>query len=838
MLKKLKRWLMTDENREKYDLAEAQKVRDKQRQDMNAPEPIPPKEKNSKKSKKQLKENKDTSLSPPTPIVENPPKQRVVKRVVKRSDTLTDAPTSTPPPNTTNEATDDLHERLRLVQEQRELRKQGIITSATDTDDAHDTPIEDATDIILPTPSPTPSPSPIPSLSEIVAYAAENLDDTDDELILERKKEQDKEKQQALFNKKQEEREKYEDIFLDLPPTNDIAKLIAAALAQGVPEWYLLEAGYIDTVAPATLTVEKDYVQTLEKNLEESVDTLTTSIEQELETIVSDSVDATEKSIAYQVAAETVKESLKEKTTKVKEELELLETTALLEKNVPLESVTITDSPEEKIDKAQENHSLETVAIDDSNEFFTYDIAKDTTTSTATDTDKPQKETIVFDIDDTISQPIMSPENVAIDDDTDSVDTLSETDAVDTVEIVSSEDDETLDTTRTVEDETISLRIAQLRATMTAYQNAHDKIDDVIEKNSEELITETATVDSDNHATPLESPTELPDDLKEKRNDIAEKIRAKLNKQSVDLLVHQTVDTTVNKATSLSNFGNVEREVLTVFTSDEIFVKESVVTEDNTTHTTYCRYKLLNRNTTELQVGDILDSDIELKLVVQNETIIDGEVYDLTAAEEMQLEKREIWLLTTDTALLESAKTELAGTRYSVNIPQTERDFLLAIRNTSNLLVFTQNLPPNLKQSISKYIQYLSSEKKKARIVTIKTSIVKAGIIEKILSELTIAELDTYYTEYPKSHYHKNNKALSDIYKGISFDISGNKDAITIDVTDDDTVRTGFESLGTADDKVIVDFSPETNSTKDIPPTVDLSLQDAIQVDDMEDSLY
>lgn len=808
MLKKLKRWLMTDENREKFDLEEAKKSREKSRE--NTIEDTPTLDTDAES-------HETTQGFPSTDDVDTPKKQRVVKRVIKRvENTPKEEETASPQANSTD--SDELHERLRNVQEQRKLRKNGVIHS------------EDAAS---PVGDDTSPPIEKPSLDSIVAMASANLDDTSDSLILARKKQEEQEKKLAMYRKKQEEREHYENIFLDLPPTNDLDKLISTALSKGVAEWYLLEAGYIDVAIPETLKVENDYVEVLEKNIEESVENLTEVITQEIDNIASSELDEHEKEIAYQVAAETVKETFAEKARVAKEELDVLE------KEIPVQTVPIS-STETALPPVQITEIPDTVAISN-DDLFTYDlssmqeknpeekpiIAEESYDFEKVGQDTPDEETTVIVASDELEETV----------------SISEPTVVEVQEPAAQK-----------EDDAVSLRIAQLRATMNAYQTAQANIDAVVESRQDDIESskEPIVSEQENPETPstneisaeIVPPTSTdikPTDFNlesDVRTDIADKIRKNLSKRASEF-ANKTVETAIAKSTALDNFGTVTREVLSIFTIDEIFVKESITTADSVIHTNYCRYKLLNIDTDALNIGDIVPSDTQLELVRPVDTIIDGEFYNLTAAEERLLETREVWLLSTDEELFTSAKEALKDTRYILNVPRTERDFLLAIRNTSNLLIFTQKLPQEIKTSITKYIQYLGREKKRARITTLSTSIVKAGIIEKTLVDISESTLDAYYEEYPKSLYHKNNKELADIYKGISFDISSSTASVL--VTDEggyEDTPTGFEALDTLDGKILVDFSTKTTHDHDIPPTLDLSVQDAIQIEDDNDSLY
>lgn len=223
----------------------------------------------------------------------------------------------------------------------------------------------------------------------------------------------------------------------------------------------------------------------------------------------------------------------------------------------------------------------------------------------------------------------------------------------------------------------------------------------------------------------------------------------------------------------------IKREVLKV-DGDKILVKEEKEGKDGLTKSKYSNYKLSEEDIGKLAVGEDVSDDIALESH-DEEIIIDGEIYDIDEADEKRIakdyEKREVWLISEDYGLFVRSGAELEGSRYKVFMVADERDFLLATRNSENVLVITQQIPDVIKSSIVSYIKYLDSEKISARLVTLENSLVNSELIEKILIDLSVEELDSYYEEFSSKDYGKSKKSIVEVLKVISFDLTDGIDA-------------------------------------------------------------
>lgn len=218
----------------------------------------------------------------------------------------------------------------------------------------------------------------------------------------------------------------------------------------------------------------------------------------------------------------------------------------------------------------------------------------------------------------------------------------------------------------------------------------------------------------------------------------------------------------------------VKREVLKV-DGDTVFVKEEKEDADGNKKASYVNYKVMEEEAKEIKVGEELKEDIVVEKV-KPKVVIDGEEYTISEEEEEkiinEIDKKEVWIVCSDKGIIEKVKNQLEGSKYLVYVVENDKDFIKATRKIQNVIVITQHIPQEVKKSIASYLKYLEEEKKKARLVTLADSLVRAEVIEYVFKELNEAELDHYYEEFDSSRYSKSKKPLLEILKVISFDIT------------------------------------------------------------------
>lgn len=910
MFEKIKLWMLTDENKEKYLLEKEKKERDKQRQGTPQKESTKGKEKTSdkgkssglfgKKKKTKLDESFDISSEVDTPIEEPPvvKKKKVVKKVVKKTVEKPTVPKDT--------EVSEIQQQMAKIQENNEKKRKLKEQSSKKTEELrriqesahpdfdlstnkeedtenkkssldvlaaiskqHQEGTLDVSNIPTKLEDPVKSSAPIESSTSITSSGKDSmLTSTDDSAFMEDfKREQEERKRKEKVKKKALEMDRFELVMLDLPPTNDMDKIIAYAVKAGVPEWYLKEKGYINDQPPEAVLVldtgfdGENYEESVSKAIEEdvSIDKFKAKLE-----------SATHAKVSIDNVKETVQEVLDEEIALLSEELQTIENVEeepidmVEDTSVEVPKVTVGDK-ETLIDTPiaspiEDDGTVIKESIETSDDSLIQEEVNTSETPSVTDSSKEEKEV-------TTNSEITNDET-----------TSKSNESLPEIELLPKSDNRTK-------------KLSDLRAKLKGLQNAKAKVDaEYLLKKQEEAETKTeteteteteatyaisaetpiepdvndatkeedVTVDVSEQANPVEkqetpiletkpatasdSNTELSKEnlnklLTEKiRNEMKEKAKAALQ-DSVVVAVEQ-IGHSNSVAERLKRLAT-KREVLIV-EGNEVFVKEELHDKQGNSTLQYKRYALLEKDIASVNVGDYLDDGLELT-PVESKLTIDGEDYDISTEEEQaildEISKREVWVLSSDSTLVELSSMNVQGSRYVIRQVVTEKDFLLAIRSVNNVIVFTQQLPKAIKPNIVKYLKYLEEEKKKARIITVTSSPVKSKIIESSLESLSVEELDKYYSEHPSDIYNKSNKDLISVYKEISFDISKQlgKD-IVIDLNTPILVDNMADvDLGdTVDESIIITIDEDVNPLENQKGDIEIELQDTVQIDDSD----
>ena len=276
----------------------------------------------------------------------------------------------------------------------------------------------------------------------------------------------------------------------------------------------------------------------------------------------------------------------------------------------------------------------------------------------------------------------------------------------------------------------------------------------------------------------------------------------------------------------------VTREVLKV-DGDNVFVKEQVADRMGNLKSNYSNYKVTGGATEGIAVGIDLADDVSLERV-ESRVVIDGEDYDVSVEEEASYLKhvslREIWVLSTDIDWVNTLRVGLEDTRYRVYPVRNERDFLMATRNVDNMVVVTQKLPEEARDSVVAYLKYLNEDRRNARLVSIASSPVNHPLIEMTFDAITVADLDSYYEEFTSDMYNFSKRPMREILKTISFDLSDivGQGTITVEVDDADGVILGHEEVDLGDGFIEVDLEIDVNRN------VEISLDSGILLEGIE----
>lgn len=358
-------------------------------------------------------------------------------------------------------------------------------------------------------------------------------------------------------------------------------------------------------------------------------------------------------------------------------------------------------------------------------------------------------------------------------------------------------------------------------------ENTEEEVDKSLEEEDAEIPTVEVTIepedneDTSNVSDESDEPDESDDDY-----ELSEEISEEVSK----LVINR--DLLKDRLKSIAD-NRVKSVVLNV-TGDQIFVKEEKQDEFGNKKTNYKNYKVDEDDVKNVEVGKEISEEIKLEHL-DKKLLIGGVEYDVTKSEEDRLAKelarREIWIVTTDTPLVNNIKSNLEGTRYKVLQVTNERDFVMATRSTYNVLVITQKIPSTVKNSIISYLKYLGEEEKRARIVSLEDSLVKANVIEYQFKEIVFDELEYYYNSFDASLYSDSKKSTRDILKVISFDLT---EGIIeqVDITEEENEEdTRFLDLEL--DLSTVDLSLEENDSGDM--VLDISDFGTIILDDRKE---
>lgn len=791
MFDKFKMWLMTDENRQKHIMEKEKAEREAKRNNVDdkksdskkekSPKDKPVKEKPTKEKKGGLFGKKkeepevieepientyeDTNDSDSETVTEEKPLPKKVV-VVKKKDNLHSALYDEL--NNSNEKEEKEEEEDEININDESLGKLDAFISETTNTDLESTKetIEVKVEEVNP---------------EVVSETVEKIEDNkgneseyetkhDSSIFADSPEEY---KKIQMLNKKKEEEDRYYDIVLGLPPTADMSYFVSRAFDAGVPEWYLRKTGYIN--------------ESLNVNKVEDVTVATEKVENNIE----------------KVAVEKLKEQLKIDGLDNADDEDLLEV---------IENVL-----EEDEEDVLEEINSETV------EKVKNDIISESKT----------EEIIEIDLSDVVES--IEPKDREL------------------LSIV--QDEENIKEEKSVIDKLLEEEKARIEESEKEKRDLEmrKKSSDLLKKLREKVIntpvkSDTVAdtlVDSSNNVSDINI-DKLPssdeslvnsDDVKRTLSE-EEKLKLKLKaRNAIKEVVKESAETLMDKETENKAKLNVEerlknlkkkREVLTA-KGNNILVKEGIEV-DGKVISTYKSYNVSDEEMSKIEVGKEVETDVEL---VETELLVDGEVYNLSEEEEAELIRkystREIWLLSDNEDLLDRALTVLNGTRYETKLVRTEKDFVMSIRSVDNLIVFTKDIPKTVQKSVAGFLKYLTSEKRKARLVTIEESKVNSKIIEHCFDELTIENLDNYYNEYDYTLYREIKKPISELYKEISFDLSNelNKDTIEVEVVGEE--ESNFEKVLTFSDDVLIDLGSKSNET--LFGDIELELDDTIIID-------
>lgn len=740
MFEKVKLWMMTDENKEKYLLEKEKEEREKKRRG----EDIPEKKKGKKDkplSKKQIKENKklaEKEIQDDVDLIEEP-KKKIIKKVIKKID-VNDQDSELAKLEEENKRIDDLKRKKEWEEKEAKRRQEEEDENNTELNMDNIDSIIAERDIEIP-----------------VVTAEEEVEEVEDveedEIAPEMEQDshlrdiyakQEEIKKMERIQKKQKEKEKWMEVMIDLPPTADPDKRIQYALKEGVPEWYLREEGYI-----VDDTIHEDDIYNFSSNLSN------TEEEDAEELSLADLKDNLSKETNSKVDFELIKESvdmvLNDEIKEIEDEISQIEETG-------------------QIEEAIETHEVDEIIEDGVGE---------------TDMEIEDVKTVV--------------ENVV---------------------------EEKLIAENEVAEEKPKSNVA-----LNSLKERLNKLNKTRLKLSEEAEiiksggTGEVSDDDDNELTTVDLEV-----LKQKTKEVV--------KEAVKTVMVEKENRDEKAKTDLADRLaklKMTREVLNK-DGNTLLVKEEVVDSEGNKKSQYTSYNVSDEEVSKVSVGEVISDDVKLEKV-DKAVIIDGEHYDLSKEEEAELIKkygtREIWLLSTDSELFEKALNNLRDSRYVVKMIATERDFLLATRSVNNVIVFTMQIPNEVKKRVAGFLKYLQKEKRRARLITSEFSKVNSKVMEHVITDFTVEELDNYYDLFDYSLYSENKKELIDLYREISFDLTDSfDDIIMLDLGNKEpNVRDMKEteiSLGNSIPVELEEENPLDNRSGDI----EISFSDIILIND------
>lgn len=477
------------------------------------------------------------------------------------------------------------------------------------------------------------------------------------EVLAELEEEKKRERAQLL----REERDRYYDIYLELPPYRDKDQLIVSALGAGIPEWYLREIGVVVDDAEFTELAER----AVKQNEASDTGTVDDALEDTLSLDVSADSDRGFLDDAY-VGDESI-------AIDVEDEVNVEDLSDVVVTNDDLRSSALDDVG---------------IGADESVEIVESDTVADGVTKVT---------------EDRVEDVVSAEDGVEASDSSDTFDEL----------VFDKEED----TDRTA-DENISE-------------------DEVIE------FAEEAPVDGLNQVSEGESVA------------VAESLSDRLSRLKSSL---------------------VTREVLKVDDDNsEVFVKESIADDLGTLRAKYSSYKLLDKESGDVSVGDTLDEDVKIEHV-ESKPVVGGVSYDVDSEEYAEILNtevaREVWVLSTDEEFVSGVIEAMSGTRYVVRPLLTSKDFLMATRDVDNLIVITQKIPDATKASLSSFVAMIKSGEVRARVVSVSSSLVTADVIEETLPKVDLASLDDYYARNERSKYKREVISIVDMLKNSAYDLS------------------------------------------------------------------
>lgn len=755
MIDKLKMWLMTEENKQKYLMDKEKSEREDKRREKD--DELPKKERESKdknQSKKQGglfgKKERKTELDNDIPIeediinnevsTEDKPKKVVV---VKRKTTVDN--------NESDNSSDSINP-FDNIDNSYFNNNTNIETEKDEKDEeVLDTNENLNFDVI----------SDLYKKSEKIQSEKTTISSDADE---DRKKE--------LVVKKKDEEDKYMTILLDLPPTTDEAYFIKRAFEDGIPEWFLRSKGYIE-----------DSIESIESIKEEKAKDETVNTELNIE----------------ELAVQKIKEELKSVSSESLIDEDILDD--VMEEILENESQLLEDEVINEIKKTEEELiSNLTKAKED---LFEVDLSL-----------------VNSDMQKNIENSVLKVENSEKD--------YSETKSFNVMEDLINEEIKALEKNKDEEiKKSSSVIISELRNRMKSkkLEDGNNSVD-VTNKSLKEVseisnLSESASLDSRINLSEL-------------------KLKAR---EAIKAAVKESVNVKVESDNESKALVNVEerlkslkrkREVLSS-NGNNILVKEDIEVGEGKVVTNYKSYNVSEEDKNKIEVGKELDdSDV---LLNENEVLIDGEVYNISKEEEIELIKkystREIWILSEDSYLLEKYKMNLENSRYVVNLIKTEKDFIMAIRSVDNLIIFTKDIPKIVEKSVAGFIKYLKSEQRKARLVTIEESKINSKMMEFSFIDLTIESLDNYYIDFDLSLYREIRKPISELYKQISFDLTSElmeNDFIEISLDEFNTDSRGDIDLDFNSSRVLVGISKDSGDIKSKQGDFELKLDDTIVI--------